>query len=575
MTTGRVSELASHPTMYGRRQAISSGHYLATAAGFAILEAGGNAIDAGCAAGIALGVLCADEVNVAGVAPIMIRTGSGEVVTIAGLGHWPTGLPADLFMREYGGSIPVGVLRTVVPAAPDAWITALRDHGTMGFGDVAAEAIRLASEGYAAYDHMCNEIAAKADDYRLWPSSAAIFLPDGRPPSFGDRFVQRDLADTLQYMVDEERAAAPRGRVAGLEAARGAFYCGDIAERIVAYHKEHGGYLTRADLEGFRSRYEPPVRVRWRDLEVITCGPWCQGPVLSQTLRMLDRAGLEGLSWDSPEYGHLLLELLKGAFADREYYYGDPRFVDVGLKRLLSDAHVDARVAAVDPSQATPALPPPIGEPTVGDGLPESASIGLGRAASDTSYVCVVDRRGNAFSATPSDSSSGSPVIPGLGIVPSQRGNQSRPDPRHPSGVAPGKRPRLTPNPALAVRDDGSLFVFGCPGGDMQPQAMAQVLLNVFNFGMDVQEAINAPRLSTWSFPNSFAPFEYLAGRVRVEDRLPRALVDGLRRRGHDVEIWPAFTRSAGAVEAILVDARNGFLRAGADPRQPASAIVS
>jgi gamma-glutamyltranspeptidase/glutathione hydrolase len=198
-----------------------------------------------------------------------------------------------------------------------------------------------------------------------------------------------------------------------------------------------------------------------------------------------------------------------------------------------------------------------------------------GTPARDTSYVCVVDRLGNAFSATPSDGSHSSPVIPGLGIVPSERGLQSRPDPRHPSGVAPGKRPRLTPNAAIAVRDDGSVLAFGCPGGDMQTQALLQVFLNVFHFGMDVQEAIDAPRYSTWSFPNSFAPFEYLPGRVRIEDRFGDDLPAALASLGHDVERWPGFTRDAAAVEAIYRDAATGFLRAGADPRQVAYAIVS
>ncbi len=186
-----------------------------------------------------------------------------------------------------------------------------------------------------------------------------------------------------------------------------------------------------------------------------------------------------------------------------------------------------------------------------------------------------MDADGRAFSATPSDGSYACPAIPGLGIVPSERGMQSRPDPRHPSGVAPGKRPRLTPNPALAVRDDGSVLAIGCPGGDMQVQAMLQVMLNAFVFDMDIQAAIDAPRYSTWSFPSSFAPFEYLAGRVCLEDRFDDALTDDLARREHDVVRWPAFTREAAAVEAIYADAATGFLRAGADPRQPAWAIVA
>src|SRR4051812_5845503 len=203
---------SARPTLYGSRHAVSAGHYLAAAAGFSILEAGGNAIDAGCAAGIALAVLHADEVNVAGVAPIMIRTGPhskepGKVVTIAGLGHWPKRFPADLFMREHGGKMPLGILRTVVPAAPDAWITALTDYGTMSFGDVASAAIRYAKEGFAVFEYMATMIKEYEDGYRSWPSNAAIFLPGGQVPKVGDRFLQTDLAGTLQYMVDQEREA--------------------------------------------------------------------------------------------------------------------------------------------------------------------------------------------------------------------------------------------------------------------------------------------------------------------------------------------------------------------------------
>jgi gamma-glutamyltranspeptidase/glutathione hydrolase len=571
------------PTLYGSRHAVSAGHYLAAAAGFSILEAGGNAIDAGCAAGIALAVLHPDEVNVAGVAPIMIRTGpqgenGGKVVTIAGLGHWPARFPSNLFMREHGGKMPLGLLRTVVPAAPDAWITALRDYGTMSFGDVAGAAIRYAREGFAVFEYMATMIKEYEAGYRSWPSNAAIFLPGGKLPQAGDRFLQTDLAGTLQYMADQERTMAKRGRIAGLQAARAAFYCGDIAEQIVRYHEQEGGYLSRDDLAGFHSRCEPPVSVRWRDFEVFTCGPWCQGPMLAQALRMVEAAGgLKGLAHNSADYIHLITEIMKAACADREYRYGDPLFVDVGLDELLSDAHVEARVRAIDHERAMPDMPPPLGRHP--SNRPPAVSASRARSDAtiepDTSYCCAVDRWGNVLSATPSDGSWRSPVIPGLGIVPSARGTQSRPDPRHPSGVAPGKRPRLTPNPAIAVRDDGSVIPFGAPGGDVQVQAMLQVFLNAFHFGMDLQEAIEQPRFATFSFPNSFAPYTHLPGRLNLEDRLPAATLDELRRRGHDVEMWPAVTRRACSVEAILLDSRTGFLSAGADFRQPAYAMVS
>lgn len=425
-------------------------------------------------------------------------------MTIDGLGTWPAGIPADLFMREHEGRIPVGILRTVVPAASDAWITALREYGTMSFGAVAAAATRLAADGFTVFPLLAEGIAMRAKGYERWPANAAIYLPEGRPPRVGERFVQADLAATLRTMAAAE--AAGGDRVAGLEAAHAAFYEGEIAERIARYHEQHGGYLTREDLAGFRCRVEPPVATRWRELELLTCGPWCQGPMLAEALLIVEAAGLGGLEHNGPEYVHLVVEAMKAVFSDREHHYGDPEFVEVPLARLLSAEHAAARAVAIDPGRASTGLPEPLFG--VAQPLPRASSaaapshIGEGGATAPgegepkeggTSYVCVVDRWGNAFSATPSDGASTSPVIPGTGLVPSLRGLQSRPDPAHPSGVAPGKRPRLTPNPAIAVADDGRVVPFGCPGGDMQVQAMVQVLLNHFHFGIDLQQAVNAP----------------------------------------------------------------------------------
>src|SRR5256714_5395585 len=267
------------------RHAIAAGHYLATTAGFDILQAGGNAIDAGVAAGIALGILQIDLVDFAGVAPIMIyHAEKREVVTIAGLGTWPQALDPQLFQREHGGKIPKGVLRTVVPAAPDAWITALRRYGTMSFGEVAAAAIRLARDGFPMYPLMAASLKRHEADHRAWPSTAAIFLPNGRPPEPGEIFRQTDLAASLQYMADEERAAVSRGREAGLEAARDAFYRGDIARKIAAFMKQEGGLLSAEDLAEYRSPVGPPERRRFGDLEVFTCGASSQRPVLLQTM---------------------------------------------------------------------------------------------------------------------------------------------------------------------------------------------------------------------------------------------------------------------------------------------------
>ncbi|NKE47425.1 gamma-glutamyltransferase family protein [Roseomonas frigidaquae] len=560
------------PTISGTRHAISAGHYLAASAGFAILEAGGNAVDAGVAAGLALGVLQPDLVSVAGVAPILIRKADGTVESIAGLGHWPRSTPPDVFMREHGGQMPPGVRRMVVPAAPDAWIQALSRHGTMSFGEIAAAAIRFAGEGYAMYPLLRESITAHAAEYRTWEQNAAIFLPGGKVPEPGAKFIQADLARSLSYMVDQERAAAGKGREAGLQAAHDAFYKGDLARQIVAYVQAEGGFLSADDMAEFRSRIEPVVARDWRGHTLLTCGPWCQGPALTEALLIAERLGLDGLAHNSAEYIHVLVEALKGALADREYHFGDPAMVDVPLEALLSPGHIAARAAAIDLKRAHPGLPEPIlGR---GNALPEATHADLPKVEADTSYVAVVDRWGNAFSATPSDGSWNVPIIPGTGLVVSGRGSQNRPDPKHPAGVAPGKRPRLTPNPAMVVTKDGGAMPFGTPGGDVQIQAMLQVMLNILHFGMEVQEAIEAPRVASYSFPSSFAPYEYFPGRLAVESRIPAEVRAKLAEMGHEVKDWPGTTWLAGSVEVVLDDVAAGLKRAGADPRRPAYAIA-
>ncbi|MGH7095273.1 MAG: gamma-glutamyltransferase family protein [Stellaceae bacterium] len=572
---------AHRPTIAVTRHAIAAGHYLAATAGFDILQAGGNAVDAGVAAGIALGVLQSDLVDVAGVAPILIYLAEQrEVVTIAGLGAWPKALDPELFMREHGGKIPVGVLRTVIPAAPDAWITALRRYGTMSFGEVAAAATRLARDGFPMYPLMAASLKNHAERHAQWKSSAAVFLPGGRPPEAGEVFRQVDLGASLQYMIDEEKAAAAhaskgRGREAGLEAARNAFYVGDIARKIVAFMKEQGGLLSADDLAGYHSPVGPAESRRFGDLEVFTCGAWCQGPVLLQTLALLEGTDLAALGHNSAGYVHHLTEALKLAFADREAYYTDPATGTVPLPTLISSEYAAERRQAINPDRAWPEMPPP-GELA---GNPGGAAPRLGASAPnpfpepDTSYVCAADRWGNLFSATPSDGSYGSPIVPGTGLIPSNRGSQSRPDPRHPAGVAPGKRPRLTPNPALAIKGGDQFLPFGTPGGDVQTQAMLQVLLNVFVHGQDVQSAIEQPRFASYSYPSSFAPYDYYPGRLNLEGRFPEAIAADLARRGHTIERWPDWAWLAGAVCAIKVDKKRGTLEAGANPRRAAYAL--
>jgi gamma-glutamyltranspeptidase / glutathione hydrolase len=573
----RPAGRALRPDALGTRHAVAAGHPLAALAAFKILEAGGNAVDAGVAGGLCLGVVHSDIVNVAGVAPIMIYDVSRrEVVTISGLGTWPRRATVDYFREHCGGDMPEGLLRTVVPAAPDAWITALERFGTLGFAEVAAPAIELARDGFPMGPFVAEIIAQNEARYRRWPTSAPIYLPGGRPPAPGQRFVQADLGRTLTYLADEDRAARRRGREAGLQAARDAFYRGDVAAAIARYHAEEGGLLTREDLAEFRVGIEPAVQTSFQGYDVWTCGFWCQGPVLIQMLNILAPLDLAGLGHNTPGYIHVLVEAMKLAFADREAYYGDPRHVKVP-ERLLDAAYGAARLKLLDPARACPAMPAPGdpvgGRPVAAAWTPPVDTASPGARPLDTSYIAVVDRDGNAFSATPSDVSTDTPIVPGTGLAVSSRGSQGWLHPEHPSAVAPGKRPRLTPNPAMLVKDGGLVMPFGTPGGDVQSQAMLQVLLNLVVFGMRPQSAVEAPRFATQSYPDSFWPHRYFPGRLTLEGRIPEATASALAERGHQVERWRDWEWRAGGVCLVRVD-EAGVRWGAADPRRDSYAVA-
>jgi gamma-glutamyltranspeptidase/glutathione hydrolase len=564
------------PMVIGHHYMASAGQYLATEAAHAILRAGGNAIDAGVAGGIALGVVHSDQVQFSGVAPMLIYLADrDETVSIAGLGWWPRALNVERFIRDHNGTIPMGILRTVVPAAPDAWILALQRYGTMSFGEVAASAIRYARDGFAVHTVMATFLQDKVDDYRRWPQNTAIYHRNGAPLAEGDRLVQADLGRTIQFMADQEKAAAGRGRDAGLAAARDAFYRGDIAQTIAKYHRENGGLLTEEDLAAYRSEVEKPLCYTFKGTDVLSCGPWCQGPVLLQMLSMLNEVDLKALGHNSKEYIHLLAEVMNLCFADRERYYGDPRFVDVPMETLLSRAYAQERLRTIRNDRAFGEMPPPgrIADHGAGSNAKPSVAVGEPGLPGDTSYVCVVDSEGNAFSATPSDVSWEGPVIPGLGLCPSSRGSQSWADPGHTAVAAPGKRPRLTPNPSMAMRKGEFLMPFGSPGGDLQPQGMLQALVNHVVFGMDIQQAVEAPRFITRNFPDSFEPHTYYPGRLDLERALGQPTGDALGAIGHKVNWVPDLSLKTASVCAVSADLKVGKLYGAADPRRTGRAM--
>ena len=566
------------PVSRGHNYVVSAGHELASLSAFEVLENGGNAIDAGVAAILTLGVVYSDQVSVAGVAPMIVRLAeTGEVVTIAGVGGWPRALDAEAFIERHRGEIPPGVRRTIVPAAPDACLQALERWGTMTFRDVAGRAVRYAREGFPRHPVMVDYVRRHADEFRLWPENVAIWMPGGQMPAPGERLVQTDLGRTLQFLCDEERAAG-NDRMAGFAAVRRAFYRGDIASRILAHQREHDGLLAAADLESFRCQIVPSISRRFRfngeAVEVHTCGAWCQGPFLLEALSIAEAAGVQTHGYGTDAYLHAIAETLKLTLADREGYLGDPDFVDVPLDALLSRSYAAARSKAIDPRKASPGMPLP-GRITGHEACiaPVAASDTPAGPPPDTSIVCVIDGQGNALCSTPSDTSWDTPVVPGTGLAVSSRGAQSRAVRGHPSCLAPGKRPRLTPNPCFALSPGRWIMPFGTPGGDTQIQANLQTLLNHLAFGMELQDAVEAPRLVTHSHPDSFAPHTAHPGLLTLEGRIDGATSDRLAARGHRVECVDDWSHWTGGVCAVRKDVETGEIEGAADPRRMSRAL--
>lgn len=575
-----IGATSYRPTLVGRQQAVSSGHYLATLAAMRVLDRGGNAVDAGVTAAMALAVLQPDIVSFAGVAPTLIYLKAEDrVISLAGLGWWPKGTDLDVLRRASAdGHVPEGVLRTVIPAAPATHVAALKRYGTISFEEAATPAMELARDGFPVFPLLANNLQSSAPRYARWPSSAAVYLPGGAAPRLGDLFVQRDLGRTISGMIEAERAAKG-DRDKKLSAAHDFFYRGPIAGMIADFHAANGGFVTREDLAAFETPVESSIHASYHAYRVHTCDVWCQGIVLPQTLKTLEGYDLRKMGHNTPAYLHTIAEALNLSFADREAYVGDPRFVNVPTQALLSDAYAARQRARIDGARAFGRMPEP-GDPEgtrPADEKRQAHAAAQGSASAispDTIYACVTDKFGNAYSATVSDTSFDTPTIPGTGLAVSSRGCQNRLDPAHPCAVAPGKRPRLTPAPAMAFRDGKFFMAWGTPGGDVQMQAMLQVFLNVTEFDKRVQEAIEAPRVCTKNFPDSFAPHAYHPGKMLAEANLPADAVDDLRRRGHDVEIIPPLPPVGGAVCAIVQDPASGLFNTGADPRREAYALA-
>lgn len=577
---GRINRTGIHrPVIMGTQAVASSGHPQATLAAMEILKKGGNAIDAGVAMGLCINVTQPEMTNLGGIAPIIIYSEEqDEVFCIGGVGAFPHAISIEL-LQERGKTFKVRdewadeFLSSVVPSAPDAWITALDKFGTMSFSEVSKRAIELAYNGFPAYPIFIDNLS-REERCRRWTYYDRIFFKSGALPETGDLILQKDLAKTLGRLVEAEKKASHLGRHNALMAVRDEFYTGDIARELIDYLQDNGGVMTLEDMAGFHVEMEKPVKTTYREVEVYCCGPWTQGPVNLVALNILEGFNLAALGHNSVEYIHLMASALDLAFADRYQYMGDPRFVDVPIEELTSKEYAEKRRKLIDMGKAWGKMPAP-GDPrnmkAVGPNILEGSNIEtVSSSSQDTSYGCVVDKDGNVFSATPSD---GGRLIPGLGIVISPRGHQSWLDSRLPNSVEPGKRPRITPNPAIAFKDGRFFMAYGTPGADSQPQTMVQVLVNVIDFKLNIQEAIEAPRFRSANFPDSFFPHNYLPGRLNVEARIPQQVIERLKEKGHDVNVYPEWTWNCGGLCAIIADETRGILLAGADPRRECYAL--
>ncbi len=551
--------------------AVSVGHAAAARIAADVLQAGGNAIDAGVAASIALAVLHSEQVQLGGVAPMLIHIAAeNRTWAVEAAGRWPAAANPEFFSQHHGGRVPQGVLRHVVPAAPHGWITALARFGTMGFASLAEPARDLAATGFAAHDDLVFCTTRFERLYRQYPENTRLWLPGNAPLKPGQHFVQSDLATTLDRLIQADRRGAAHGdRLAGLSAVTELFYRGEIADQMVRHVADHGGWLTASDLAGHQTPVSPATRAAALGGEVLTCGAWSQGPALSQMLQILDQAHRADPAPGPPD-PHRVLEAMKLALADREAFYGDPDFVDVPLATLLDPDYAAMQAARIDPKRATARLPAP-GLPRQGGG---AGPLSLDdAAAADTSVATIIDAQGNNFAATPSDMSFDAPAVPGLGFVISTRGAQSYVAPGHTARLAAGKRPRVSACPFLFRTEDGRYIAGGGPGADFQLQAALQVLAGHLIGGQSLEEAVLAPRVFTQSAPTSSEPHLVLPGQVLAEDGLPDDIIDTLTTKGHKVTRGAPKGISNPSL-CIVYQTADGSPAAIGDPRRGSGQIV-
>ena len=582
----------TRPEIVGTFGVVTSTHWLATAAGMAMLERGGNAFDAAVATGTSLNVLEPDQNGPGGDVPIIVYSpDQGAVKVICGQGTAPAGASVEAY-RGLGLEVVPGRghLPAVVPGSFGAWLLMLKEYGTMSLREVLEPAIGYARDGIPVLPRIHDTIAKTAEFFTdEWPTSARQWLRGGAAPATGGHFAMPDLADTYERLLGEAEAAGG-SREHQIEAAHDAWYKGFVAEAIDDFlrttavmdesGRRHTGFLTADDMAKWTPAIEDPVTYDYLNYTVCKAGPWCQGPVFLQQLALLKGFDLSAMGPESPEFVHTIIECAKLAFADREAFYGDPDFVDVPLDVLLSDEYNEMRRALIDPEASSRELRPGSVQGYGGKvfewpqgsvrnaGLPASGAAGAAGAAGavvgDTCHFDVIDRHGNMVAATPSGGwLDGSPTVPGLGFCVSARGQMFWLDDDTAASLEPGKRPRTTLTPSLALKDGAPYMVFGTPGGDRQDTWSLHAFLHHVHHGMNLQEAIESPQFHTEHMPSSFYPRECKPGHLALEGRFPAETVKELGRRGHDIDMrgdWELSYVTAATREA-------GILKAGASPR--------
>jgi gamma-glutamyltranspeptidase/glutathione hydrolase len=592
---------ALRPAVMGPSGGVSTGHPLTTAAAFEILLKGGNAFDAGAAALLAGGVLEQDLYSLGGEALVLVYPKEeGKVTSVVGQGWAPKAVDVDWYLARNKTLDGAGLDPAVVPGALHAALTVLERWGTMSFEEVAAPAMAYAENGFPLRLSTARAIQGQLQFFEPWADNKKYWLkPDGSLYKPGETIKLPTLARTLRRMTEAERAAKPRGREAGVAAARDRFYKGDIAREMVAFLQGHGAPFELADFAEYFARIEEPARTSYRGYTVYKHGFGSQGPILLQTLNILENFDLRAMGYASADYLHTLVEAMKLAYADRDTYYADPTFVNVPAAGLLSKEYAKERAALIDPKRASQSFiagdplrfDPQVkqwpywkanvadhaAEGTPPDGL--MASLGLDAGVSkDTTHMAIIDKEGNIFDATPSGGWIGGAVILGdTGIGMSVRGEQFWLDKTRANQIRPRARPRYTLTPSLVFKGDVPMMALGTPGGDNQDQTILQAFLSIVEFWdawyPNLHAAIERPRVQTLHFYGSFWPHSPGFNRLNVEAAVPDAVYDELKARGHEVSRLRTFGMS-GCATAVMIDPATGNRIAGADPRRDCYAIA-